>query len=136
MSILDEVYRSYINMTEKEACFYEDLIVNCPEIVNSKYHVNGVSKCNIVEMTLRKDDCKVNANGSLSINGEYRCFDINMYNMGNSKLSMNVNITRLCVLRNNNYSIDYSITIYDIIKYKERKGGSRESKERISKRNS
>ncbi len=137
MDILSEVNRAYINMTEEESKFYENLVVNCPEILNSKYKKDGVSKCNIVEMTLKKDDYKVNANGSLSINGEYRCFDINIYKTEDSKFVLSTNITRLCVSENNNYSVDYYVTVdNEGIKYKERKGGSYESKKRASKRDS
>lgn len=94
--ILDEQYFPYYNMTLEERNFYLKLLRNCKDICSTEQKVNNQDKCEIVEMSLRKnDENDIYAQGSLIINGEVRCIDADIFK-DDKKIFVDMHVTRLC----------------------------------------
>ena len=94
--ILDEQYFPYYNMTLEERNFYLKLLRNCKDICSTEQKVNNQDKCEIVEMSLRKNDENyICARGSLIINGEVRCIDADIFK-DDKKIFVDMHVTRLC----------------------------------------
>lgn len=94
--ILDEQYFPYYNMTLEERNFYLKLLRNCKDICSTEQKVNNQDKCEIVEMSLRKnDENDICARGSLIINGEVRCIDADIFK-DDKKIFVDMHVTRLC----------------------------------------
>ncbi len=94
--ILDEKYFPYYNMTLEERNFYLKLLRNCKDICSTEQKVNNQDKCEIVEMSLRKNnENDIYAQGSLIINGEVRCIDADIFK-DDKKIFVDMHVTRLC----------------------------------------
>ena len=94
--ILDEQYFPYYNMTLEERNFYLKLLRNCKDICSTEQKVNNQDKCEIVEMSLKKnDENDIYAQGSLIINGEVRCIDADIFK-DDKKIFVDMHVTRLC----------------------------------------
>lgn len=94
--ILDEQYFPYYNMTLEERNFYLKLLRNCKDICSTEQKVNNQDKCEIVEMSLKKnDENDIYAQGSLIINGEVRCIDADIFK-DDKKIFIDMHVTRLC----------------------------------------
>lgn len=94
--ILDEQYFPYYNMTLEERNFYLKLLRNCKDICSTEQKVNNQDKCEIVEMSLKKnDENNIYAQGSLIINGEVRCIDADIFK-DDKKIFVDMHVTRLC----------------------------------------
>lgn len=94
--ILDEQYFPYYNMTLEERNFYLKLLRNCKDICSTEQKVNNQDKCEIVEMSLKKnDENDIYAQGSLIINGEVRCIDADIFR-DDKKIFIDMHVTRLC----------------------------------------
>lgn len=94
--ILDEQYFPYYNMTLEERDFYLKLLRNCKDVCSTEQKVNNQDKCEIVEMSLKKnDENDIYAQGSLIINGEVRCIDADIFK-DDKKIFVDMHVTRLC----------------------------------------
>lgn len=76
MSIIDEQFFRKENMTEEEFMYYFEIIENCKDINDSKYKVNGVGKCEILELHLKKiEPSIIELNGTVYIGKQNRCIN-------------------------------------------------------------
>ena len=76
MSIIDEQFFRKENMTEEEFMYYFEIIENCKDINDSKFKVNGVGKCEILELHLKKiEPSIIELNGTVYIGKQNRCIN-------------------------------------------------------------
>lgn len=97
--IIDEQYFPYSNMTLEERNYYLYIIKNCRDISATRFPVDGKSKCDLVEMRLRKEANVIYMNGSLIIGEkvtECRSIDGIIY-LDGKEIIVDYHITRLCV---------------------------------------
>ena len=80
---------------------YLEIIKNCKDFCDSEQKVDNQSKCDLIEMELRKVGKEVRANGSVFIGTlnkkEYRHLDANIYIEENS-IIVDMLVTRLSVV--------------------------------------
>lgn len=93
-AILDEQKFPYENMTLEERNYYLNILRDCKDICDSNNKVDSQSKCEIVQLNLKKNDRVINANGFLSIGSEKRCIDANIF-IGKKSIFVDMQITRL-----------------------------------------
>lgn len=75
-TVLDEKKFPYEGMTLDERNSYLNIINHCKDVCDSIYKVNGISKCQILEMRFKKNGNQVRINGIMSIGTlENRCID-------------------------------------------------------------
>ena len=103
--LLDEQRFPCIGMSKDERNYCLNIIRNCKDICNTENKVDGINKCEIVEMHFRKDNNVISFSGSLSIGKEYRTIEGYMY-MKKNKVILDSKITRLCVdCKNKEYKV-------------------------------
>ena len=66
-AILDEQWFPYLGMTLEERNYYLNIIRHCKDICDTENKVDNVSKCELVELHLKKNNYVVSFNGSLTI---------------------------------------------------------------------
>lgn len=94
--ILDEQIFPYEGMSLEERNYYLNIIRNCKDICDSENKVNLISKCEIVGLYFKKkDNNKINVNGSLKIGNENRCIDADIY-VEKDSIIVDMLINRLC----------------------------------------
>lgn len=108
--ILDEQYFSYFNMTLKERDFYLNLLNNCKDICDTDQIVNGSNKCEIVQMSLKKEKGFVYARGSAILNKEVRYINADIFEE-DGKIFVDMFVERL-----NNFSNKRQYRILDVFK--------------------
>lgn len=82
-------------MNTEQRNTYLNIIKHCKDICDSKFLVNDSSKCEIIEMRLKKDGMQIKINGILNIGSEEnRCIDGYIFLYQNRTL-VDTHITRL-----------------------------------------
>ena len=94
--ILDQNRFPYILMTKEERDCCLNIIRNCKDICDTENIVDGINKCEIVEMHFRKDNDVISFSGSLSIGREFRTIEGYLY-LEKNKILVDYKIIRLCV---------------------------------------
>lgn len=92
--ILDEQRFPFIGMSLEERNYYLNIISNCKDICDSENKVGNESKCDIVELHLKKENNVVSVNGSLVLGRECRFIEADIFINDNSIL-VDMLITRL-----------------------------------------
>lgn len=94
--LLDEQRFPYIGMSLEERNYFLNIIRNCKDICDTRHSVDGQTKCELVQLSLKKSGSVVNADGSLSIGNENRTIEADIYFEKNG-IIVDMLITRLCV---------------------------------------
>lgn len=94
--LLDEKRFPCIGMSKDERNYCLNIIRNCKDICDTENKVNGISKCQIIEMHFRKENNDVRISGSLSINNEFRTIEGYLY-LEKDRILVDYKITRLCI---------------------------------------
>lgn len=97
--ILDEQRFPYEKMSLEEKKYYLELLRNCKDISDSEHKVGNISKCEIVEMRLKKHNKEILINGSLTIGNdnirENRCVDGYIFKEKGA-IFVDMHVIRLC----------------------------------------
>ena len=109
--ILDEQNFPYLFMTLEERDFCLNILKNCKDICDSNYKVDGEGKCELLQLSLKKNDNVISANGIMRIGRENRCINADIFLKPN-KIIVDSNITRLIENENGNVEAK-SYTVLD-----------------------
>ncbi len=66
-TLIDEKKFPYMGMSMDERNYYLNILRNCKELCDSRYCVSNQKKCEIIEMSLKRQGNHIKANGSLTI---------------------------------------------------------------------
>lgn len=100
--ILDEQNFPYIGMTLEQRNYYLNIVRNCKDITDTIHKVGNESKCQILQLSFKKETDSIYINGILTIEdknlniSENRCIDGYILPYKNS-IVVDMHITRLCV---------------------------------------
>lgn len=92
--IFDEQRFSYTGMSLEERNYYVNIINNCKDICDSENKVGNESKCDLIELHLKKENNIVSINGSLVLGSECRCIEADMF-INDNNIIVDMLITRL-----------------------------------------
>lgn len=111
--IIDEQYFPYYDMSYEERNYYLNIIRHCQDISCTIYKVDGISKCDLITMVLKKHDNVVYMNGAVQIGNENRYID-GVINIDSDNIYVNMSVTRLCVKdKNKEYKVEDKFYIED-----------------------
>lgn len=94
--ILDEQRFPCIGMSKDERNYCLNIIRNCKDLCDTANKVDGINKCEIVEMHFRKENNVVSFSGSLSIGSESRSIEGYFY-LEKDRVIVDSKVTRLCI---------------------------------------
>ena len=94
--LLDEQKFPCIGMTKDERNYCLNIIRNCRDLCDTENKVDGINKCEIVEMHFRKDNNVIRFSGSLSIGNEFRTIEGYLY-IEKDRILVDYKINRLCI---------------------------------------
>ena len=104
MSIIDEQFFRKENMTEEEFMYYFEIIENCKDINDSKFKVNGVGKCEILELHLKKiEPSIIELNGTVYIGKQNRCINGSIIER-EKQTKVEIKVERLLVSEDKTYN--------------------------------
>lgn len=104
IDIRDEQFFKREKMTEEEFKYYYEFIENCKDICDSKYKVDGVGKCEILQLHLKKiDPSIISLHGIVYIGKENRIINGNIYNR-DKKTVVEMKVERLLAKEDKNYT--------------------------------
>ena len=110
---IDEQFIKREKMTEEEFEHYYRIIENCKDICDSKYKVDGVGKCEILQLHLKKiDPSIISLYAIVYIGEENRIINGNIYNR-DKKTVVEMKVERLLAKEDKNY------TTLDSFKFKD-----------------
>ena len=96
--ILDEQYYPYLFMSKSERDFCLKVLNNCKDINDSNHKINNIGKCQIVEMSFKKENGIIRTTGSLIIGDglkkECRTMEADIY-IKKDNIIVDMLITRL-----------------------------------------
>lgn len=99
-NLLKEKRFPFEGITKEERDFCLNIIRNCKDISDSNHPVAGTSKCEIIELSFKKNNNQIDINGTLSIGNdkkrENRCIS-GYISIQSSSILVDMHITRLCV---------------------------------------
>lgn len=99
-AILDEQWFPYLGMTLEERNYYLNIIRHCKDICDTENKVDNVSKCELIELHLKKNNNVVSFNGSLTIGTdnlrENRTIEGDLF-LEKDSVIVDYEIIRLCI---------------------------------------
>lgn len=112
--LLDEKLFPHEGMSYEEMQFYlNNIIKNCKDICDTVYKVDNKSTCDVVEMKFKKNNKKIDFNGSVSIGSEKRFVDGYIY-IEKNDIVVDMHIIRLCVeCENKEYRVLDQFKLYN-----------------------